>query len=187
MPASGICNTTRTYHGGLVLTGLLVLNRPTLMPCTRPPAGLMMQKEAGAEYLQVSPKAAPPPTADVSASSCAGDITTCNSCASHRHSPVHAVLLQHEMSEARKAVTNLDAAVSSAHSFRERSTKLLEEAHRALGRLEQVRSGAGRGGEGCWKLVSVWSSSGPRLLGGCALGDGVPGAGGEEAGWAWVG
>ncbi len=52
------------------------------------------------------------------------------------------------MSEARKAVTNLDAAVSSAHSFRERSTKLLEEAHRALGRLEQVRSGAERGAAG---------------------------------------
>lgn len=42
------------------------------------------------------------------------------------------------MLAAREAVHSLDKAVSSAKSYREKASRLLEEAHRALGRLEQV-------------------------------------------------
>lgn len=58
----------------------------TCMPCTLPPAGLMMQKEAGAEYLQVSPGSfSPALTTLISASSCACN----NNCVCQRHSPAH--------------------------------------------------------------------------------------------------
>lgn len=46
--------------------------------------------------------------------------------------------LTEEIKSAREAVKQLDAAVSKAQSCRERASKLLEEAHRALSRLEQV-------------------------------------------------
>eukprot|EP00198_Chlamydomonas_reinhardtii_P004200 XP_001693536.1 predicted protein [Chlamydomonas reinhardtii] len=46
--------------------------------------------------------------------------------------------LREEIRAAREEVRQLDAAVSGAQSFREKATKLLEEAHRALGRLEQA-------------------------------------------------
>ncbi len=49
-----------------------------------------------------------------------------------------AYYLREEIRAAREAVRQLDTAVSGAQSFREKATKLLEEAHRALGRLEQV-------------------------------------------------
>ncbi|MEW5304554.1 MAG: hypothetical protein WDW36_007157 [Sanguina aurantia] len=48
--------------------------------------------------------------------------------------------LQEEMRAAREEVTALDQSVAAALSFREKSTKLLEEAHRALSRLEQAIS-----------------------------------------------
>ncbi|GAX75255.1 hypothetical protein CEUSTIGMA_g2700.t1 [Chlamydomonas eustigma] len=46
--------------------------------------------------------------------------------------------LKEEMVAAREAVKALDEAVARAKSFRERASRLLEEAHRALGRLEQA-------------------------------------------------
>jgi hypothetical protein len=46
--------------------------------------------------------------------------------------------LKEEMAAAREAVKALDEAVAKAKSFRERASRLLEEAHRALSRLEQV-------------------------------------------------
>ena len=46
--------------------------------------------------------------------------------------------LKDEILETKKAVHNLDEAVKKALSFREKSSRLLEEAHRALSRLEQV-------------------------------------------------
>lgn len=49
--------------------------------------------------------------------------------------------LKDEIQETKKAVKNLDEAVAKALSFREKSSRLLEEAHRALSRLEQVRLG----------------------------------------------
>lgn len=62
------------------------------------------------------------------------------------------MFLKDEMSEARKAVQALDSAVAAASSHREKASMMLEEAHRALSRLEQVRGG-GRGvvlrGQGC--------------------------------------
>ncbi|KAG2500702.1 hypothetical protein HYH03_001467 [Edaphochlamys debaryana] len=51
---------------------------------------------------------------------------------------VGAQYLREEIKAAREAVNGLDKAVSNAASFREKATKLLEEAHRALGRLEQA-------------------------------------------------
>eukprot|EP00955_Chlamydomonas_euryale_P048650 354045-Chlamydomonas_euryale.AAC.1 len=58
--------------------------------------------------------------------------------------------LKEEIKEARKAVRDLDAVVSRASSFREKCSRLLEEANRALSRLERVSfwgaGGAGGGG-----------------------------------------
>ena len=47
--------------------------------------------------------------------------------------------LKEEMAAAREAVRSLDKAVASAKSYREKASRMLEEAHRALDRLEQVR------------------------------------------------
>ncbi|GAX75257.1 hypothetical protein CEUSTIGMA_g2702.t1 [Chlamydomonas eustigma] len=46
--------------------------------------------------------------------------------------------LKEEMQAARDAVKALDKAVAEATSYREKASKLLEEAHRALSRLEQA-------------------------------------------------
>jgi hypothetical protein len=46
--------------------------------------------------------------------------------------------LDEEIGAAREAVQSLDRAVSAAQSYRERASRLLEESHRALSRLEQV-------------------------------------------------
>ena len=46
--------------------------------------------------------------------------------------------LKEEMAAAREAVQSLDQAVAKASSYREKASRLLEEAHRALSRLEQV-------------------------------------------------
>eukprot|EP00798_Chlamydomonas_sp_ICE-L_P018693 gene18693-25214_t len=46
--------------------------------------------------------------------------------------------LKQEIAAAREAVGNLDKAVSKATSFREKSSMTLEEAHRALSRLQQA-------------------------------------------------
>lgn len=48
--------------------------------------------------------------------------------------------LKQEIAEARKAVSALETAVTKALSFREKSSRLLEEADRALSRLERVGS-----------------------------------------------
>jgi hypothetical protein len=49
--------------------------------------------------------------------------------------------LAQEIRAAREAVSKLDAAVGQANSFREKCSRMLEEAHRALSRLEQVGRG----------------------------------------------
>jgi hypothetical protein len=64
--------------------------------------------------------------------------------------------LRQETREIKKILESLDAAVSSAMSYRERSARLLEEANRALSRLEQVCVGKGEGcGLRAWKWVEV--------------------------------
>lgn len=54
--------------------------------------------------------------------------------------------LKEEIAEARRSVKQLDEAVTKATSFREKSSHLLEDANRALSRLEQVGMGLGLGG-----------------------------------------
>ncbi len=49
------------------------------------------------------------------------------------------LFMKQEIKEARDMVNSLDAAVAKATSFREKASRLLEEASRALSRLEQVR------------------------------------------------
>ncbi len=51
--------------------------------------------------------------------------------------------LREEMAAAREAVKALDKAVAEASSYRERASRLLEEAHRAFSRLELVRARGG--------------------------------------------
>lgn len=76
--------------------------------------------------------------------------------------------LKEEIAEARRSVKQLDEAVTKATSFREKSSHLLEDANRALSRLEQVGMGLGLGGGD-----------------GFGAGRRPPGAGGTgfEAGW----
>ncbi|KAJ9508201.1 hypothetical protein QJQ45_021539 [Haematococcus lacustris] len=49
--------------------------------------------------------------------------------------------LQREVAEARSTIKKLEQKCEKAQSYREKSSKLLEEAHRTLGRLEQAVSG----------------------------------------------
>lgn len=51
--------------------------------------------------------------------------------------------LESELAAARAAVAALDALYPRVTSFKEVSLTMLEEAHRALVRLEQVRQGPG--------------------------------------------
>ncbi len=51
--------------------------------------------------------------------------------------------LRKETAECRGLISKLEAKCENALSYREKSSKLLEEAHRALGRLEQVGRGDG--------------------------------------------
>jgi hypothetical protein len=60
--------------------------------------------------------------------------------------------LREEIQEARKAVQVLDDAVRKSSCFREISSELLEEANRALSRLEQVGRQANRDG----LYVCIW-------------------------------
>ena len=46
--------------------------------------------------------------------------------------------MKKEVAEARHLIEKLDEEVMKSSSFREKGSRLLEEAHRALGRLEQV-------------------------------------------------
>jgi hypothetical protein len=46
--------------------------------------------------------------------------------------------LQREVAEARDLIAKLGRKTDGVQSFREKSSKMLEEAHRAMGRLEQV-------------------------------------------------
>ena len=62
--------------------------------------------------------------------------------------------LKEEIAEARRAVKQLDEAVTKATSFREKSSHLLEDANRALSRLEQVGMSLGLG-RGCLEQVGL--------------------------------
>lgn len=48
--------------------------------------------------------------------------------------------LRKETAECRTLISKLENKIENALSYREKASKLLEEAHRALGRLEQVGS-----------------------------------------------
>jgi hypothetical protein len=51
-----------------------------------------------------------------------------------------ALFLKRELAELRTMISKLEARCDAAHSYREKSSMLLEEALRAMGRLEQVCS-----------------------------------------------
>lgn len=69
-----------------------------------------------------------------------------------------AYYLREEMHAARQAVKQLDCAVSEAQSFREAASKLREEAHRAMGRLEKVAQGLHVYGACTWGCMDIFRS-----------------------------